>query len=282
MKILYANGCSMAEGCELGNAQFGVTDPANCMTSRFDKNITKEHSEHIIKNCWPYLLKDLLGIPQILNTAQGGSCNARIVRDTMVQVSTLLKTYKPEEIFVAIGWSRLSRLELYEKDYYYQVSAESTRFIRNPEFKNFVLIHDMLANSEAKYVLGKHFAEIVALRNFLENKGIKYFFSYGTIEHVPSMLSSQELYKATYLEEVNALFGAPVLDAPWIFYDQNPNTIHKESTIKDYLFNLYSTCFQHFQIVNNYARGLGNHPLEEAHQAWAKFLYAKIREKGIL
>ena len=68
---------------------------------------------------WPHKLGKLLNI-DTLNIAHAGSSNDAIVRRTMRKVKDLLLDYKPEDLFVIIGWSSPER-----KDFYYDGKWET-------------------------------------------------------------------------------------------------------------------------------------------------------------
>ena len=67
----------------------------------------------------PHKLGKLLDV-ETLNIAMAGSSNDAIVRRTMRKVKELLLDYKPEDLFVIIGWSSPER-----KDFYYPGEWES-------------------------------------------------------------------------------------------------------------------------------------------------------------
>jgi len=98
--MLYANGCSMTAGEELGGDVFD---------SRGYK-ISDVSTEYRLENAYPKKLADLLNM-DCFNDACGGSSNDRITRTTIDWTSNYLQTNKAEELFVVIGWSAPNRIE---------------------------------------------------------------------------------------------------------------------------------------------------------------------------
>lgn len=105
--ILYANGCSMTYGTEIGGEIFNKDD-------RVLNDMNPTYRE---KHAWPNVLSILLNMNSI-NDAMAGSSNSRIFRTTIDWTSKYLKEQgKPKNLFVVIGWSHPSRKEykIYDK-----------------------------------------------------------------------------------------------------------------------------------------------------------------------
>ena len=98
--ILYANGCSMTYGAELGGEivinGMGVKE----LNPDFRK-----------KNAWPSILGKLLKVEKTFNDAIGGGGNDRMFRTTMEWTSNYLRDNDGRDLFVAIGWSAPERTE---------------------------------------------------------------------------------------------------------------------------------------------------------------------------
>ena len=106
MKLILCDGDSWTSGdiinpeLELaGKEHPNVNDPSN--------------DDYRLPKVWPHKLGKLLDV-ETLNIAMAGSSNDAIVRRTMRKVKELLLDYKPEDLFVIIGWSSPER-----KDFYY-------------------------------------------------------------------------------------------------------------------------------------------------------------------
>ena len=150
--------------------------------------------------CWPYHLSEHYKA-QLINKAMGSQGNGLISRGIIHAVCNLLKTHKPEDLFVGVMWSGCNR-----KDYYwanhdtlsFYNSKEHLGWIENPtgfidgHDKNWVILNQHWASSiygfeEAKYHY-KFFYDPVGMQietiehmlrtqYFLQNKGVRYFFS---------------------------------------------------------------------------------------------------------
>lgn len=95
--LLYANGCSMTYGAELGGmGSFAETEREN---------------KYRIEHAWPNQLGKLLNM-QSINDAKGGSSNDRITRTTLEWISKYRSEGKDlTKLFVVIGWSGEQRRE---------------------------------------------------------------------------------------------------------------------------------------------------------------------------
>ena len=94
-KVLYCDGDSWTAG--------DIVDP-----KLFGDNLAEVHhpdnAQYRLPRVWPDKLGKLLGI-KTLNRAIAGSSNDGIVRRVLPNILRLLTQYKPEELFVIIGWS---------------------------------------------------------------------------------------------------------------------------------------------------------------------------------
>jgi hypothetical protein len=102
-KIIYCDGDSWTAG--------DIMDPK--LIERGETNIQHwENDEYRLPKVWPYKLGKKLNI-EVLNSSHAASSNDSIVKRVCENSLKLLKTYKPEEIFVIVGWSSPERKDFY-------------------------------------------------------------------------------------------------------------------------------------------------------------------------
>ena len=75
----------------------------------------KDNDAYRLPKVWPYKLGKELGI-DVINSAHAGSSNDSIVKRVCENVLKLLKTHKPSEVFVIVGWSSPERKDFYVGD----------------------------------------------------------------------------------------------------------------------------------------------------------------------
>ncbi len=98
-KIILCDGDSWTSG--------DIVDP-NIFGDKLEHVNHPKNTEYRLPRVWPGKLEKLIGI-ETDNISIAGSSNDAIVRRTLRRVIQLLETYKPEEIFVIIGWSSPER-----------------------------------------------------------------------------------------------------------------------------------------------------------------------------
>jgi hypothetical protein len=197
IKTLYVNGCSWTEGYLLeeephvlsfaNSIGYEITQLRNAKKNGqpvpfppFEVYNNFNWAGHIAKN---------LGIDNIINRAEGGGSNARILRTTVDYVRGLSQQEK-QETLVVIGWTLSDRSELYLDDR--QGSAHWMLFNGAQSFRSLIprgiyedSFFDRISDFWDNYVLDVHstyacmynfFQQSELLANFLENQGIKYYF----------------------------------------------------------------------------------------------------------
>lgn len=95
-KLLYANGCSMTYGAELG----GIGPKAE----------TEEEDKYRLEHSWPTQLGKMLNVKKTINDGWAGCSNDSILRRTFNWFGSYKG--KPEDIFVVIGWTGPGRREV--------------------------------------------------------------------------------------------------------------------------------------------------------------------------
>ena len=112
MKLILCDGDSWTSG--------DIINPELELTGKDHPNVNDpSNDDYRLPKVWPHKLGKLLNV-ETLNIAMAGSSNDGIVRRTMRKVKELLLDYKPEDLFVIVGWSSPER-----KDFYYTGEWES-------------------------------------------------------------------------------------------------------------------------------------------------------------
>lgn len=124
--ILYANGCSMTYGTELG----GETIDNGLITDN-DPIFRKQHA-------YPAVLSKLLNKKECFNDGIGGGSNDRIFRTTMEWTSNYLQHNDGKDLFVVIGWSVPERTEYNIKNRWVTVLPHCSPI---HDFQNIIKIH---------------------------------------------------------------------------------------------------------------------------------------------
>lgn len=285
IKFLYANGCSLTEGAELGNAKFGYDEKKwgpNSMRNWGAKSIrnwggaSHEHSKYMEETSYPFLLKEKLEIPEFKNAAIGGSSNRRIVRTTLADIEEALTKYNAAEILVLIGFTFMDRYEFFKLDIRWPqiVSGLSSRFLTHEEEKYAVANEELIGNNLGELII-RHQLEVLSLKHYLESKGIKYVFTYATQNSLESEFSKRAFNDVVNSNHLDQYWTMMEFDK-WILYDA-VKFVNDPSYI---MANITHYSFNSFTFRNNHARGKGHHPLEAAHAGWAEYIYQKLL-KGI-
>ena len=169
-----------------------------------DKDLSEENKAH----SYPIHIADLMGIPDVSNTALSGAPNEFIARQTMLDVLKLEQQgHDLSKVFVVVGWTSINRLEIYIKDkmdnlkkqgyYFDDDTLESkehfyfgTNFI-NPNIQKGLTdektgkrIYDFGSQQGVEFSneylwrdsleYEKFFANVMMLKGFLESKEIDY------------------------------------------------------------------------------------------------------------
>lgn len=170
IELLYANGCSMTYGAELGGMQSEAE--------------TVQENIHRLRYAWPNQLATLLGISSI-NDAKGGSSNLRILRTTIEWISHYKNNGNDlSKLFVVIGWSSDARQEF--RDFHDDMWWDLL-----PQWKG----QPNPTREKARKAYVKHFFNpkadiiwtcvyIISLQAFLKVNNIPYLFFNGLVENI--------------------------------------------------------------------------------------------------
>lgn len=182
IKALVTSGCSFS----------------NC--SNYDQFQVEENKT------WPIWLREKLLIPHF-SEAMAGQGNGLISRKTLHRLNALLKTYKPEEIFVGVMWTGRDRFDFFFEDPI-ELPTNNDGWLENPT--------KIVSNAPGGWViLNPHWSHrynapwfknyynetagqvytlehIVHLQNFLKLKGINYFFTSSFSSHINHSAASAD------------------------------------------------------------------------------------------
>ena len=156
MKLI-ANGCSHTAGSEI--------DPYNL--------------EKCYDNAWPKFIADHYALDYI-NIATPGAGNEQIARTTLLQVSKLLDSGTvPSELVVIVAWSGFDRYEFWcpesQRHKSFSFNTKETPYIPKEPVKSYIEYRSLV--EPENYSNYKSLYYVFQLSTFLEQHGIKYFFS---------------------------------------------------------------------------------------------------------
>jgi len=204
----------------------------------------KEHSyTGIIVREW--------GVEGYTNTSCPGGSNDRIHRMIFTDLPTLFTHNRPEEVFVFISITHASRTEFFDKRL-----GKFSPFISNwapPKenkavyslWENYILNFDDPKEQAMRYV-----SQILSIQSFLKNLGIDYLMTRS--------MGEDEIFKGHY----NAL---PIEILSLIDKKHFPDIVP----------------FNSFARILKLPFGPEQHPLEEGHRAWAKYLMEYMQQNKI-
>jgi|TARA_B100000287_G_scaffold430952_1_gene487222 lysophospholipase L1-like esterase len=230
-KLVYCDGDSWTAG--------DIVDP-----TLFGDNKAEVHhpdnEQYRLPRVWPHKLGKLLNV-KVLNKAFAGSSNDGIVRRVLPNVLKLLTQYKPEQLFVIIGWSSPERKDFfYDSEWKTIYPNEYKSLDENNEIDKFKKIYFKYFWEEEEYTQ-RYIEQNLLLHNFLVSKNVKHYF-----------------FDAFYETREDGMF-----------HDKNfehfITRYQKEKTFRD--------------ILNIEEDWDGYHPSELAHDKWAKELYKDIKDK---
>ena len=150
--ILYANGCSITVGDEISDD---------------DKICHRFSYSGLVANHFNYTL---------INQAQRGGSNNRIIRTSMDFLSNYINAESKEKIFVLIGWTSPERMEFYDinKDEWINYMINNYH-IKNKEFLGFFDLYSEWFVS-AKESINRYLNQVILFQSFLKLNKIPYLF----------------------------------------------------------------------------------------------------------
>lgn len=278
VKLIYANGDSWTAGDIVDPDKFG------------DQNQYAMHPDndgYRLPRVWPHKLGKLLN-KEVLNKAVAGSSNDAIVRNTVNDVLGLLNKYKPEELFVIIGWSSPERKDFFYKEddaihghYECMYPAEMGHF--NSAFDDINQFHKLYVTKfwhEEEYVI-RHCVNTITVHNLLKNLGIKHLFFNAFYEGKTEVLDPA--YNRIFHNKTVEKFIEDFLT------DNNPDYLKRlnvTNIVKEYQ-NIFSTNFHPQSFISYIMEVQGNfgigeylqfHPTELGHEAWSQELFRVLND----
>lgn len=238
INYLYANGCSWTHGNGINE------DP------KYIKNTS------LLDYAWPAELGKLLNC-KVNNDAWGGGSNTRIVRKTI----SFIEQYpsdKVDGLLVIIGWTTPERDEIFVPAHgnwcnYNAAQTFSDQFISKELTDTQREVNRNIDKVQKSFVtwvhshssdLNKYFQEIFLLKNYLENKKVKYvFFNALPWTWIPLELTESYIHKYRAFSSAN--FIGPDTDE-----------------------TMMSFCLE-----NNFPISSCIHPMIEGHKFWAEKLH---------
>ena len=276
VKLIYTNGDSWTAGDIIDPKKFG---------EQFQYVMHPDNDEYRLPKVWPHKLGVLLG-KQVLNKAVAGSSNDTIVRNTLNDVLELLKVYRPEELYVIIGWSSPER-----KDFFLKKDDEihgHFECIYPAELDHFQSVLDDINQFHKLYVtrfwheeeyITRHCINTITVHNFFKSLGIKHMFFNAFYE------GKAEVFDQDY----NRIFHNNTVES---FIEEFQTTskpeylkrLHINNLLDEYQ-NIFKETFHHQSFISYIMEVQGNlgigdylkfHPTELGHEVWSKKLYKEL------
>ncbi len=293
MKTLFTNGDSWTFGSEIAGPHM-LTEPGKGegMTHNFKKGMGcwEPHNNYYrIPRIWPTILANLTGAENV-NLSWPARSNDTIYESTLGWVLNYLKTGKPEDLTVIVGWSSFERrnfifedldgkLEQYTiwpamaEDKYYESDVAK-------KFFKFYILH-MWNEREA---LTRFIEQNFNLHTFLQSRGIKHHFFNSFYmpgmpkEHLSPLNEWKPMDLNWIIDSWKPMGGWQ--DQRWNHESEITRLRNQWATIPEEVF-LYKKDFKSFkgyidETVSAGERMINMHPSPVSHATWANHLYEKL------
>lgn len=241
-KFFYVTGDSFAFGQELGDS----------LAKLF--KFTQYQREH----CYSGLICDRKNIPNYKNTACPGGSNERAYRLLLNDISTALKIYKPEEIFVNVSITDDSRRE-------FCLTEQTNNNLNGGDF----YIH---LNSWEPIGTAAHFKDMWYI--------LTKYFNHDIGHNTFGMMILLGMQNFLRINKVPYLFTSSMGNQ----YERAVQKNFISQTLVDQIYEkryLRNTSFMHFNWDKHLPTGPGLHPLEEGHIQWANHLQNYIDDNNL-
>lgn len=277
---LYVNGCSWCAGNELDQDpafdllleqrnwhKQDAQDDLNWNIVDSQGNIVSRYEDHYDEFTWAGRLKNRAAAKFFLNDAQGGGSNQRILRTTLDYVKSL-KTQGYSNTLIVIGWTTSGREEIYVDGTWqrWNTNQKFSTTVDRVEITNEDYIRrldqfqedyiGLVYNDQAQIV--EYFNSVYLLDNLLSHLGIRHFF----FNALPAWWEGGE-YKTDC--DVEKVFEK---DLAW--HENTANILH------------YRDSFMHYVNRNNLTVGKYLHPLAQAHESWANYIWQEMVDRKII
>jgi len=275
-KTLYANGDSWTAG--------DIVDP-----ELFGDNLSKvndpDNKPYRLPRVWPHKIGKELNI-EVINNSHAGASNDRIFRSTINDITNLLKTNKPEDLLVVVGWSSPER-----RDFFYKWHEQDTgewECLYPGELEHWTSERKELLDFYKLYVTNHWYPEEFITRHCLNNISLHYFLKGLNIKHI-FFNSFYENKEDVIDKDKHQLLESPKFDTfiSDFYNDTDIKTLKRleidnilteyTSVYKDVFFK--DTFISYLLSFDIEEKILDYHPTEKGHELWAKYLSSYIYDK---
>lgn len=277
VKLLYVNGDSWSAG--------DIVDPVKFKDESWHV-MHPDNDSYRLPKVWPNKVAESLNI-KCINNSVAGSSNDGIVRRMLTDIPKLLKEYKPEEIFLIIGWTSPER-----KDFFYKGKGQNSWDTLYPaevghwkdtdiDKNEFYKIYTTRYWNEEEY-LTRFINQNMLVAGYLENLGIKFLFFNAFYENKQVVLENDPnrhniKHSPRLIDYINKYHPDNFKNNIWL------ETIQLNEVVEQFniLYNksFIATSFKEYILNIELAkkiRLLEYHPTEEGHQEWANFIAKSI------
>lgn len=275
-KTLYVNGDSWSAG--------DIVDP-EIFGDQLQHSMHPDNKEYRLSRVWPHKLGKKLKV-EVINNSHAGASNDRIYRSTINDILKLLKTTKPQDLHVVIGWSSPERKDFFYKeiqghggtwDCMYPAELNHWKDENNNDRDLFYRQYVKLYWNEEEYIT-RYCLQTIGLHFFLTNLGIKHTFFNGFYEAREGVENpdKHQLYDQPKLADFVTKFRENSTE----FYI---NTLNLDGIIEQYE-DIYNSNFiqksfvEHLLDESWYYEDMDEildfHPTELGHDIWAEYLYS--------
>ena len=204
-------------------------------------------------HCYTGIISDTLKIENYKNSSGPAGSNERSHRVLINEISEALLIYKPEEIFVSVGLTSPTRREFCMSEV-----GQYFRFMHvyAPNVDHNIPCYDLwnILVKDFGYDQGYemfNIMQMLAIQNFLRINKIPYLMSYS-LRSIAGLMTTHKYVPKSLLKQL-------------------------------YATRIYSgRSFDEFTRTSGYKIGEGNHPLEEAHAAWAEYILSHITRNNLM
>ena len=171
-----------------------------------------DNDQYRLPRVWPHKLGKLLNV-KVSNISVAGSSNDSIIRRIIPNVMKSLnpqwplKGYKPEEIFVMVGWSSPER-----KDFYYKgewdswetlYPAQLDQNLPNKDVEKFYKLYLKYYWNKEEY-MNRYVNQVLYLHYFLERNGIDHLF-FNAFYECSALDFDDDIYKKFVLASISGM-----------------------------------------------------------------------------
>lgn len=271
-------GCSFTEGSELGNKLFGFDESITPCSHR--GNASEAHVDYMQRHAWPAVLAGLMGA-KVLNYGKCGDGNTEIAETMAAQLPIITARINPANILVIPMWTDMSRIIPYIRMRHMLIIPRYS----TDNIHQFGSIHDLPTDGVSKGLM-------VGINNYLVDhwcdinntvRDALHARHYG--ELICARLGCRVVHAHAMWEDP-AWYGSEATE--WRHGHCNANleqyhnsisfgedTIPLGNNVADFLNNTVHS-FGGYTTAKGYAYGTGGHPLEEAHAAYAHWVFSQL------